>query len=157
METVEFKRKIYRLPIIPLHGNEVFHIGMSLDTLNDILWSHYAVHGEQQNDGFCLIYNIQLEKTIKLTLDIIKHQVYRIEFLREYKGLFEGLGIGSTVKELCEKRKDVFFDEEYIIVGQYPYDYILEIDNLGNAIYNLNDVYENRITKIIVENKKVLD
>jgi hypothetical protein len=156
METIEFKTKVYRLPIIALHGNEVFYIGMPFQDLNEILWKHYAVHGEQQNDGFCMIYNIQLEKSIKLTLDIVKRQVYRIEFLREYKGQFYGLGIGCTIKELCDWRNDIHFDEQYILVGQYPYDYILEINNFENTIYNLEDVYENKITKIIVENKKIL-
>jgi len=117
METVEFKKRANGLPIIALHGNEIFYIGMPLQELNDILWNHYAVHGEQQNDG---------------------------------------IGIGSLVRELCDQRNDVFFDEQYIMVGQYPYDCILEIDNNGNTIYNLSDVYENKITKIIVENRNIL-
>lgn len=155
METVDFKKKIYGLPIIPLFGNEIFHIGMRLDDLNSILWEHYSVYGEQHNDGFCLIYNIQLESSIKLSLDILNSHVFRIEFLRDYRGRFEGIGIGSTIKELCEKRDDVYFDEEYIMVGEYPYDFIISIDNFGNSIYSLESVYSNKITKIVVENKSI--
>ncbi len=157
METIEFKRKANILPIIPLYGNDLFYIGMPLQDLNQILWTHYAVHGEQYNGGFCMMYNIQLDKSIKITLDIIKQQVYRIEFLREYKGKFDGIGIGSTINEVCASRNDIFFDEQYILVGNYPYDFILEINNLGNTIYSLQEVQLNIITKIIVENKNILN
>lgn len=157
METIEFKKKAYTLSIIPLYGNDIFYIGMPLQDLNTILWNHYAIHGEQKNDGYCMIYNIQLENCLRIVLDIIKQQIYRIEFLREYKGKFNGVGIGSTIGELCETRSDIFFDEQCVLVGKYPYDFILEIDNHGNTIYNLSDVYSNRITKIIVENKAILN
>ncbi|MFK7002218.1 hypothetical protein V3Q90_15965 [Flavobacterium oreochromis] len=153
METIEFKNKVNKLQIIPLHGNDVFYIGMPLQDLNTILWNHYALYGEQNNYGYCLFYHIQLANSIRISLDIIKQQVYRIEFLREYKGFYYSIGIGSTIKELCDLRNDIFFDEQYVLVGKYPYDFIIEIDNLDNTIYNLSDVYSNRITKIIVENK----
>ena len=156
METLEFKTRLFSLPIKQLSGNELIYIGMPLDELNSLLWDHFAVSGEQKNDGFCLFYNIKLEETIRLTLDILKQQVYRIEFLNRYKGKFDTIGIGSTIEELCAIKDNVFFDEQYVLVGSYPYDFILEIDNSGSNIYNLQDVLSNTITKIIVENKEIL-
>lgn len=156
METIEFKDAAYASPIVPFHGNEYFYIGMPLEVLNKLLWTHYSVYGEQQNDGFCLLYNILLDKSIRISIDILKKQVYRIEFLRDYKGSFDNIKIGSTIKELCDLRGDVFFDEEFILVGKFPYDYIIKINNLGNTIYSLDEVMNNYITSIIVENKDVL-
>ena len=157
METINFKKQLYNLPITPFHGNDILYIGMPLEKLNDILRTHFAVYGEQSNTGFCLTYWIQLENRIRITIDILKQKIYRIDFLIEYYGTtIDGVGIGSTVKELCESRSDIYFDEQYILVGKYPYDLIIEIDNNDNTIYSLEEVYNNKITKLIVENKEIL-
>ncbi len=158
METINFKKQLYNLPITPFHGNDFLYIGMPLEQLDDILRTHFAIYGEQSNTGYCLTYWIKLEDKIRIKLNILKQKIYRIEFLTGYNGAtIDGIRIGSTVKELCDSRNDIYFDEQYILVGKYPYELVIEIDNNDNTIYSLEEVYNNKITKIIVENREILN
>jgi hypothetical protein len=58
--------------------------------------------------------------------------------------------------EQFNSRSDIYFDEQYILVGNYPYDLMIEIDNNYNIIYSIEEVHNNKITKLIVENKEIL-
>lgn len=157
MEAIEFQKKANNASLVPLYGTEYFYLGMPLEELNQILWDYYAIHGEQSSEGFCLFYHITLKRSIRISIDVLTQSVFSIAFLQDYKGTYEGIGLGSSVQELLAIRSDVSFDEEYLMVGAYPYDFVLKINNQDHIIYSLDEVMQHKITQIVVENKALLD
>lgn len=156
METLEFQKKLNKASIMALYGNEFIYLGMPLSELNDILYNHYGVYGEQCNEGYCMFYNIVIKRSMKIHIEILKQVIYKIDFIGDYEGTYNGIGVGNTISDLLEIRSDVYFDEEYILVGKYPYDFIIRINNYDNTIYSLEEVLNNKIIGITVENKSLL-
>jgi len=148
MEGIEYLKKNKQLPIVPFYGNDFIYIGMSLKELNDILWDYYLPH-QTHTSGVYLMLRIILDDCICVRIDVVKQVVYAVDFIGSYKGKYqEKIGIGSTVSELQEFRDDVSFDEEYVMIGNHPYDLIFKINNQSKTIYSLDEVRNNTITEI---------
>ena len=156
METLKYQKQVNVSELIPLHGNSYIFIGMPLLELNKILWNHYSVFGEQSNDGYCMFYNITIKRSIRVSIDVLKQVIYRIDFVGDYKGTYQGIGIGSTIGELKSVRPDISFDEEYVLVGSIPYDFIIKINNQDKTISSIDEILNNKIVQITVENKSLL-
>jgi hypothetical protein len=155
MRDNNLKREITLLELIPIFGNNYINLRMSLFELNDILWNNYCIFGEQKNTGYCMFYEISIESSIKIYIDILKQNIYEIDFFGNYKGTYKGVGIGSTIRDLLKVREDIYFDEQYILVGKFPYDFVIRVDNDNSTIYELEQVLDNKIIEITVENKSL--
>jgi len=146
--------ELFKHELIPGSGNEVFFCGMPLAELRIIAGAftynkHYTTGPGWFSSSF--IFGDAIAVTVSINPETSMAWVSRIRFYGSYAGTYKGIGIGMTVEELLDASDNVFFDEEFILIGKYPYDFIIEIDNERNTIYSLEDVKSNKITAIITE------
>lgn len=148
---------LFKKELLPKIGNELFFCGMSLSNLKIIAMAFTYKKHYITECGFFSHYFI-FGNSIKLRISISdsteKCRIDEITFLGNYNGKYKGVGIGSKVSDLLKIREDIYVDEEYILVGTYPYDFIIKVDS-NNSIESLDSIKNNLITHIIVEQRQV--
>lgn len=93
-----------------------------------------------------------LADSLSVTVNIFTGKICAVTASGDYPGRLEGgIGIGSTISSLLDIRRDVRFDMEWIIVGDY--DLIIRVDNDDDTIYNLDQVRDNKIIEITIEDR----
>lgn len=142
--------------LFPNKGSSIIYLDMPIAELNDKILVFSKLYSDQENDGYQLFYVLKLWRSIAISFDILNNRIIEVSFYGNYKGTYNGIGIGSTIRQLLKVRNDVYFDEQYILVGKFPWDFILKIDNNDSTIYNLDDVLDNKIIEITVEDKSLL-
>lgn len=139
--------------LFPGRGSENVYLRMPINKLNDEVLAYSKKFQDQENDGYQLYYVLKLWQSIAITFDVLNNYICEISFSGNYRGTYQGIGIGSTIRELMKVREDVYFDEQYILVGKSPSDFILRIDNENGTIYNLEDVLDKKIIEITVKDR----
>jgi hypothetical protein len=156
---------LYNKELIPSLGNELLFCMMPIEELK-LIWDSYNLFVFKKTNkyimpisrSFNMFFSFDSNIEVRLVINIKTSlaSVISVSFRNNYVGKYNGIGIGSTIRELLEVRSDVYFDEQFILVGKFPYDFILKIDNDDSTIYNLDDVIDNKIIEITVEDKSLL-
>jgi len=145
---------LFKHDLIPGKGNQIFYSGMPLMELKMITGAftynkHYVTGTGWFSCSF--IFGDAIEVIVSINPETSVARVNRIKFYGIYTGTYQGIGIGITIEALLRVSDRISFDEEFILIGKYPYDFIVEIDNDRNTIYSLDDVKTNKITAIIIQ------
>jgi len=137
------------MPIFPAEGVGDFVLGMSArDLLPVIMEAEY--HDIKVSAHYPRLFEYVYKDSLSLYIDIVQGVLVRIDLCNNFQGLYEEcIGIGSTVGELRQIRKDISFDEAYLLVGQNA-ELILRL-NVESDIDNLDDVIDNKIELITLE------
>lgn len=145
--------KLFRMNLVPKKGIDFFYCGMPLSILKEVVLGftynkHYTTEGGWFSCSF--IFGNSIQAYIDISVEDSKAKVSQISFFNDFKGTYQGIGIGTLIKDI-KHREDLYFDEQYVLIGkEYPYDFILEVENQDSTIWSWDDVIEKKITKISV-------
>lgn len=121
--------------IIPGKGLSGIDLGMHCQTLIAAIQQENYADIRVQAHKYRL-YEYIIRNSLSLFIDIYTGKLVRIDVYHQFKGKYQSIGIGSSVKDLTTICPDIYFDEHYLLVGK-------------NNDLILKTTYEDDITSLV--------
>ncbi len=123
-----------------LHSQKILHL-IQAESYTDV-----AVKAHKYR-----LYEYIIRDSLSLSIDIYSGQLVRIDLYNQFKGKYQSIGIGNTIKELKDVVESIYFDEHYILVGENMD--LIVLTDYEDDIDSLEEVEDYKITSFTLELK----
>jgi hypothetical protein len=137
------------LPIYPGAGVGDIKLGLSIQDLFPLIkeMNHFEMVVKAY---YPRLFEYVYRGSLSMYVDIVRGKLVRIDLCCDYKGTYSNtIGIGSKIGDLRKLRSDIFFDEEYILVGENN-ELIIRTD-YDEQIEDLDSINDATISTISIE------